>query len=839
MKKHLRGMVIGGFIVLLIAQTLGAVLSVSTFEKTFRESLESKYRILVGELRRQVERDVDFGRPIYLLGGVEKMFAAVLERDGNISALYVSQADGKVLYSTEPSSLGSRPAGMTVFPATRPAEGGEEYAVASVGDSNWVSAPIRYGGETLVGMVRLRFKESVVTTRVNALYVENVRIILPIMLCATLLMIGLLIGGEAAAAKGRLRLPAAVRATLAVGITLLIAQGSYAWLNDRQFERGYIALFEGNVDALGQVMKTDLDKVLGYGVAVERLNGADAFLERNRVRTREAESLAIVDPAGRILYSAEAAGTWSIFSAVSGSGAGKPVSIIQDEVRRVVPLGSGAVPKAYLVVNVNQKLIGERLREALLDVLTILAVSLVLGFELTRMLAVVMPGIPGAKGGSAAANEETAAEEAAAEEAAAEQRRSLQVVRVLAFVFFFAALIPLSFLPAFIEKIYLGNPVSILGLSRESIIGLPIAAYMLGVTIFIPLVGFLSTMLSIRRIFFIAGSLFVVGTLASAFASGIGWLIAARLVAGMGYGGIVINGSNLVVASTTDRNRSTGFGSWSAGFAAATICAISVGGVIVNRLGYRVGILIATGAALFLLALVAFYVPPSEPKKRRVSVQKGSAAGGSAPRGEGLLSLLRIYRNRSILMNLLFSSIPFSLAYVGIFQYILPLYMGHSGISAADTGRLLTVYGLISLATPLISRLADRKRNEKTIIVTGNVITGLSLVAFFVAITFFGSLSPYILLALVLFGMGFGGMMIDASEESFLTSAREAEELGEANFLGIYATFEKVTSIAVPLVAGLLVATLGFSGSIGVIGAFTLAGAGIFAVLASNLRSKA
>ncbi|MEI6387612.1 MAG: MFS transporter [Spirochaetota bacterium] len=839
MKKHLRGMAIGGFIVLLIAQTLGAVLSVSTFEKTFRESLESKYRILVGELRRQVERDVDFGRPIYLLGGVGKMFAAVLERDGNISALSVCQADGKVLYSTEPSSVGSRPAGMTDFPATRPAEGGEEYAVASVGDSNWASAPIRYGGEALVGMVRLRFEESVVTTRVKALYVENVRIILPIMLCATLLMVGLLIGGEAAAAKGRLHLPGAVRATLAVGITLLVAQASYAWLNDRQFERGYIALFEGNVDALGQVMKTDLDKVLGYGVAVERLNGADAFLERNRVRTREAESLAIVDPAGRTLYSAAAARTWSIFSAAPGSVAGKPVSIIQDEVRRVVPLGSGAAPKAYLVVNVNQKLIGERLREALLDVLTILAVSLVLGFELTRMLAVVMPGSTGAQGGSAATNEE-----AAAEAAAAEQRRSLQVVRVLAFVFFFAALIPLSFLPAFIEKIYLGNPVSILGLSRESIIGLPIAAYMLGVTIFIPLVGFLSTKLSIRRIFFIAGSLFLVGTLASAFASGIGWLIAARLVAGMGYGGIVINGSNLVVASTTDRNRSTGFGSWSAGFAAATICAISVGGVIVNRLGYQVGILIATGVALCLLALVAFYVPPSEPKKRRVSALKGSTAGGgasgrSAPRGEGLLSLLRIYRNRSILMNLLFSSIPFSLAYVGIFQYILPLYMGHSGISAADTGRLLTVYGLISLATPLISRLADRKRNEKTIIVTGNVITGLSLVAFFVAITFFGSLSPYILLALVLFGMGFGGMMIDASEESFLTSAREAEELGEANFLGIYATFEKVTSIAVPLVAGLLVATLGFSGSIGVIGAFTLAGAGIFAVLASNLRSKA
>lgn len=821
MKKSLRSMAIGGVAVLAVAQALGAVLSVSSFEKTFRESLLSKYRILAGELKRQVERDVDFGRPIYLLGGASKMFDSILARDGNIAALYVCLPDGKVLYSTDPASTGRRMAGSPAFPALKAAEAAEEYLTAQEGESNFVSAPVRYGGDSLVGMVRLRYEESVVDDKVRSLYLENLRIIVPVLVVAAALMTLLLGLSESLAEKGRLKLAPAVRRTLAIGAALLVAQGSYAALSDRLTERGYIALFEDNVDAMGRILKADLDRVIGYGVPIGRLNGAETLLERNRARTREADSLAIVAPDGRRLYAASPSGTFSVLAA-QGATPGAKASLEQSSVRRVLPLGPESAPKAFLVVDVNERLIDDRLREALLDVLTILMVSLVLGFELMRMLTVLVRDSDGAPSGDAAGAAAGGAEE--------EHRRSLQVVRVVSFVFFFAALVPLSFLPAYIEGIYLHDPVSILGLSRESIVGLPIATYMLGVTIFVPIVGFLSTRLSIRRIFFISGGIFLAGTLATAFAPGIFWLSVARLVAGLGYGGIVINGSNLVVASTTERNRSTGFGSWSAGFAAATICAISIGGVIVNRLGYQVGIYVATGAAVCLLLLVGFYVARRRPGAREETASR-----------EGLKSLIRLFKlfkNHSLAANLLFSSIPFSLAYVGVFQYILPLYMGKTGISAADAGRLLTLYGLISLATPLVSRLADRRRNEKAIIVTGNLITGLSLVAFFAAITLFNAGAPYLVLAFVLLGMGFGGMMLDASEESFLTASREAVELGEANFLGLYTTFEKVLSIAVPIIAGLLVATIGYSGSVGVIGAFTLAGAGIFALTARNLRGE-
>jgi predicted MFS family arabinose efflux permease len=816
MRKSLRGLAVGGVIVLAIAQLLGAVLSISSFEKTYRESLLSKYRILTGELRRQVERDVNFGRPIYLLGGVSKIFDGVRELDRNIGDLYVCLPDGKVLYSTDPEAVGKLLGAGTLpgFPEASPAE--EEEPVSSgFRGSTFVSAPARYDGNALVGTVHARFDDSVISNRIRALAAENIGIFVPTLAAAVILLLILLLGSEAAAAKGKLRLSAGARGTAAIIVALLAAQIPYAYLNDRFFKRSYVELFEDNVDSVSTLLKTDLDRVLGYGVSVDRLKGADALLEKNRARVREAESLAILDPSGRPLYAAMPDGVFSVLEGTPWPAErAREMGIEQSAWRRVSPLGPAASPTGYLMVEVNRSLIEERLRDALMDVLTVLVVSLVFGFELARMLSVFLGDEPGG----------TEAETAEAAEDAS-GRRSLQIVRVVAFVFFFAALVPLSFLPAYIEQVYLSHPVPIFGLSPSTIIGIPIAAYMLGITLFIPLVGFLSTRMSTKKIFFISGGLFTVGTLASAFPVGIAALAFTRFIAGLGYGGMVINGSNLVVTVTTERNRSAGFGSWSAGFASATICAISIGGVIVNRLGHRAGLLVATGSGLLLLLLIAFYVESGAPKQK---VESEAAKFGE---------LFQLFRNKSIVANLLFSSIPFSLAYIGIFQYILPLYMGSSGISASNIGRILTVYGLISLGTPLISRLADHMKNEKTIIIVGNLITGLALFGFFIASRMNDSSASYLLLIFVLAGMGIGGMMVDASEESFLTSSDEARRMGEAKFLSLYMTFEKITSIAVPFIAGLLVAAFGYNGSLGAIGAFTILGVAAFALLARNMRS--
>lgn len=195
-----------------------------------------------------------------------------------------------------------------------------------------------------------------------------------------------------------------------------------------------------------------------------------------------------------------------------------------------MPLGRAGAAKGYLAVRLNTTLIKAKLRDSLLDVLTILVVSLVFGLELARMLSVFL-------------------HDADTEGQGAE--RNLQAIRVISFVFFFSALVPLSFLPGYIQELYQATSQDYFGISKEALLGFPISSYLLGVTIFIPIVGFLSTRWSTRSIFLIAGSLFAIGTFASAFGTGILTLSSARFMAGLGYGGMVINGSNLARISHT------------------------------------------------------------------------------------------------------------------------------------------------------------------------------------------------------------------------------------------------------------------------------------------------
>ena len=807
-RRNVTRIIIGGVVVLIVAQLLNAVLSISSFEKTYRESLISKYRILAREFKTQVERDVNFGRPVYLLGGIDKIFESVLVQDDNIEALYVTFPDRKILYSTDENAPGMR-LGSDEFPPFAAGPTAADLTRSEVTEykrSFFVSAPVYYDDSELVGAIYLEFKREIITEGIYEVIGQNVRYFVPILAAAILTIVVLLFWVNSAGKARRKAGATTTRYTIAIVAVLLLGQLIYAFFNNQYFEKTYVSIFENNVDSISRIMKSDFDKILGYDLPLERMKKAEELMDQSRVNSKETNRILITDPDGRILYAASddvVAGALNNPEAIESMD---PISTEQTPVRRVSPLLANGVTTGYLIVFVNEKLIAKQLRDLLLDVLTVIIVAVIFSLELVRLLTIFV-------------KEERAD--------GIKEATELRIVRLTSFIFFFAALIPLSFLPAFIEQTFLQNPVSMFGFSAKTIISLPIASYMLGITIFIPIVGFLSDRLTVRRIFFISGGLFIIGTLSTAFAGNIIGLMAARFVAGLGYGGVIINSTNLVISATNENNRSMGFGLWSAGFAAATICAISIGGVVVNRLGFAVGIFVATGFAALLLAFIAVYIKPSV---------GGSTGKAQAKERVGFREFVALFKNRSLVVNLVFSSVPFSMAYIGLFQYVFPLYMGSKSISPANIGRILTVYGLISLATPLISKIADRIKNEKAIIIIGNSITGVSLLAFYLLDRSSLTINPILTLIPVILGMGLGGMMIDAVEESFITSSAEAREMGEAKLLSLYTTYDKVISIIVPVLAGTLITALGYSASIGVIGAFTTFGVIVFAIFSQNLR---
>jgi hypothetical protein len=95
-----------------------------------------------------------------------------------------------------------------------------------------------------------------------------------------------------------------------------------------------------------------------------------------------------------------------------------------------------------------------------------------------------------------------------------------------------------------------------------------------------------------------------------------------------------------------------------------------------------------------------------------------------------------------------------------------------------------------------------------------------------------------LLMIFTIIAMGIGSMIVDAVNEAFIISTKEAREMGETKLMSIYTTYEKIIAVVVPILAGVLITSMGFSSSIGVIGIFTIGGVILFTLVGRGFRNR-
>jgi predicted MFS family arabinose efflux permease len=281
---------------------------------------------------------------------------------------------------------------------------------------------------------------------------------------------------------------------------------------------------------------------------------------------------------------------------------------------------------------------------------------------------------------------------------------------------------------------------------------------------------------------------------------------------------------------TDDASRSEGFGTNAAAYAAASICAIPVGGIVVNKFGYEAGIGLSIVFALLFLLFSFFCISKTRPVNNTNGAAEASATSGGTVNIKQFFSILF---SRHILNYLFAMNLPFQLIYYGMFQFLLPLYMSNTlGMSQGNIGRLLSVYCVVSLAATWLSRFSDRFKNDKLILSFGALVAGIALVAFK-----FLPDGGMILFGIVIVAMGIESVSIDAIEEVYVSSGG-IEGVSEENLLQTYKVIEKVLSIFIPTVTGLIIALSGFSSSMFIIGILSTVGAIVFYLLGKNGRWK-
>ena len=400
-----------------------------------------------------------------------------------------------------------------------------------------------------------------------------------------------------------------------------------------------------------------------------------------------------------------------------------------------------------------------------------------------------------------------------------------------------------------------------------------VAAYTIVLAALLMLAGALADRIGRRTIFQVGLSLFTLGSWLCSLAPSLGWLIAFRVVQGVG--GSMLNPAALGIITNTftgPAERARAIGVWDGVFGTSMALGPVLGGVLVGYVGWR-GIFWANiPVGLAAISLTALFVPDSKaPQSRRAdpvgqvliivmlgalayAIIEGPAHGWFSPEIFGFfllsvaaLAVLLAYeprREQPMIDLRYFRSVPFAganltaicaIAAMAGFLFLSTLYLQDvRGLSPLQAGlTILPMPVVMALCAPVAGRIVARRGSRIPLVIAGAAITLSSA-----ALSRLTGTTPHLYLVLTygLFGVGAG--MVSSPITNGVMSGVPKSQAGMAS--GLNSSSRQLgQSLGVAIVGSVLAASIRGSMQAGFVhaslaGWWILAGCG-YAVLLLGL----
>uniref|UniRef100_UPI0039EF45A5 MFS transporter n=1 Tax=Bordetella sputigena TaxID=1416810 RepID=UPI0039EF45A5 len=589
-------------------------------------------------------------------------------------------------------------------------------------------------------------------------------------------------------------------------VALVLAQGIYAVYTVNAFREGWLNVTRDNVAVLAEGLQRDLDRILGYGIELDKLRGIEAPFQRLAATFPAIREIDLVAADGRTLNRANGRGSLPAGDA--------PSSVVADDLTLVLPLGQGEPgPRARgsLVVRLSEDVLARGVRSRMLDAVTVVAVALVAAMEMLLLLSLLLN-----RGFHAPSRD-------AADGAGLRDTSDIgRIARPVMFGFLFAWAMPLGFLPLYARSLPAGG----LALPGNLLLALPISVEMGCGLLTALLAGRLTDRKGWQVPVLLGLGVSFAGMLACAFAANLPMFAAARGLVGLGYGLAWMGLQGFIVTRSSPLYRGRNMTSVIAGLFAGHLTGAAVGAMLMEQLGFR---LVFGISAVMMMVPVLGVLVLMRPYMRQGAVAVPIAA---RPVAAGVARTARLVFTRDFGLLLLGSVIPFSIAQVGLLSFALPLYLEAAGVAASSIGRVLMIYGLcVIYIGPLMGRLVDRSPFKKGWIVLGGLIGSAGMLGLY-----FDSGLPAAALAVLLLALAscFSG----ASQSPYMLALPDVQEYGAAGATSVMRAADKLGQMAGPLMVGALFGTAGMGASLAITGAVYLAATLIFLAWAPGHPSR-
>ena len=781
-------------LVFIVGLAVNGLLGLSGFESVYRDSLIRQYNVQGEFIKNRVESSLSLGKKLYLISDqVQSLFYEALERSGGISHIYITDKNEQVLYSTR-SVMARNLLPFDCFEKNEEVTADSIPNTVTFGGSEYICIPL-YDSDSVEGCVIIEFPKQLITSYTVKMMRKIITIGLVLLgICSVFYLLFYLLlknhqWGE----------------TFITVFLLLVSQLAFTWKAYSMYNHDISLIFNKNMTVMAKSVAEDLQKPLEYISGYNELSRVPQYLAGRIAGNPQCSEIYITDSSYSVLTSSKAdPSVWNTGVRLEKGNADLTF----------FPLTASS-NSDYLVFQLNRPMINKILRDMALDSATIIIVALLFSFILKDFFILMQ--------------NKNSISKVVSEMSAFDEANALRLIKVSTFFFMFAAFETLSFIPLFIKEVFAKSPGILSVVDSNTAISLPVSSYMLGIMTAMFITIFALKNLSIRKRYILMSLMFIAGSVLTIASSDMLILIIARFIAGFGFGGVLLSTSSLVIAYTSSRTRSQGFGTNAAASASASIASISVGGVISSKFSYQTGIGVSIVFALFFLLFSLFCIKEQNAKKEsaavpaKVPVQKTLSAK----------QFFRVFFSRHILSYIVCINIPFQLIYVGLFQFLLPLYMSDTLLlSQGNIGRILCIFSIVSLGASSVSKFSDYFKNDKLLISFGAICVGIVMIAFN-----FWQAGGFIIFFALMFAMGIDNVFIDAIEEVYIESG-QISGVDEENILQSYKTIEKVISVGIPTLTGVIISMMAFSGSMLVIGSYSLIGALLFIVLGKNGRQQ-
>ncbi|MFI9101817.1 MFS transporter [Streptomyces fildesensis] len=317
--------------------------------------------------------------------------------------------------------------------------------------------------------------------------------------------------------------------------------------------------------------------------------------------------------------------------------------------------------------------------------------------------------------------------------------------------------------------------------------------YTLAVAAFMLLAGSTADRIGRRRVFQTGLVLFTAGSLACSLAPGLGWLIAFRVVQGLGASMLNPVALSIITHAFPDpRERARAIGLWGTTVGLSLAAGPVVGGLLVASAGWRSIFWINIPVGVAALVLAALFVPESRAASARrpdpvgqvlvvtiltsliFAIIEGSRQGyGSAPiiglfvlaaAATAALPGYERRREQPLVDPVFFRSVPFTGSFIAAvtaflvlsgFLFLNTLYLQEvRGCSALQAGLLTVPLAVgVALASPLSGRMTAARGPRLPLVTAGLLIAAAALL-----LTTLTPTTPWttLLTAYALLGVGFG-----------------------------------------------------------------------------------